>query len=105
MSRIATWKSFNHSDTYVMFDSIAPEFYIANEKTLCEAVGNIKNKLTDIDIITDLYSQNFGKLSCVYFLISDACNLRCDYCFVDDYLNNSTMNKNIVDMAIFKIKQ
>lgn len=104
MDRIAIHKIVN-SDNYAVYDIIGPQVLISKKDEISTAVDKIKSEMPPIKLIENMYKNNQGKLNTVYFILTNACNLACDYCFAKDHISSGNMSHEVADFSIKKLKE
>lgn len=104
MDRIAIHKVVN-SDNYAVFDIIAPQVHISKKDEISLAVDKIKSRMSSTELIENMYKNNQGKLNTVYFILTNACNFSCDYCFAKNHISTGNMTRDVADFSIKKLKE
>lgn len=70
--------------------------YIDNENSEYKQLNYLKNRISNIT----------GKINTVYIIVSNNCNLKCKYCFIENNIKNNNeiknMNYNVIDNFLEK---
>lgn len=92
-----------NSDNYAVIDTVAPQIIISKADEINVAIGQIKNDWVPLATIKKMYKANQGILTNIYILLTDTCNLTCDYCFEKAYITGGNMGRNVADTSIKRI--
>lgn len=93
------------SNNFAVYDTLMPQIIIASKGEVDSAVEMIKSSALPEKVIRQRYAQNKGVIDSIYIIMTNSCNLACDYCFTKENLSKGHMTFKVANNLINRMKE
>ena len=103
-NRIAV-RSIIGTENYAIYDILMPNIIIAQKEEIDAAILHIQQNTISTTAIKNAFLSSHGKINTIYVILTNACNLACDYCFTHENISTGNMNLQTANHLVNRIKE